>query len=317
MEMRDYLAAEDKQFRAHLEEHRAVIGGVLGEVKAQGGRIAQETAQAVKASGKEAVAQAQASLDQVAQAAQKVEDLAQRTSETTAKAAQRSEEILGRLEQASQRMVTSEEKVEAALDALVPKVAGVREKLEKELGDVVNVTAATEAEIQRMVAAIRTSMTKEIEKEIREKLHEAANQTALRIYNLGSWWDNFTRFGIYVVMGICMVATGILGWYFGRHQVEEGIYAKTLAQVKANAEVRACAYQFHEDLNGVMQPKFVGIDAPLVWTAPGKFALMTKNEQGQWVYGKALVNPGVLLSAACWDASIKDKDQNTIKTYCP
>ncbi len=316
MEMRDYLAAEDKQFRAHLEEHRTVIGGVLEEVKAQGGRIAQETAATVKASGKEAVAQAQASLGQVAQAAQATGDLAMKAAETAVAAVKRSEEALGRMDQASQRMVTSEAKVEAALDALVPKVVEARGKLEKDLSAMVAAAGGTEAEIQRMVAAIRASMTNEIHTEIRKKLHEAAGHATRRIYNLGSLWEGFLK-SLVILFPLTVAAAGGLGWWFGQHYLEEGIYAKTLAQVKANAQVAACAYQFHEDLNGVMQPKYVDIDAPLVWTAPGKFALMTKNEQGQWVYGKALVNPGVLLSAMCWDSSNKDTKQNTIKVYKP
>lgn len=316
MEMRDYLAAEDKQFRAHLEEHRAVIGGVLEEVKAQGGRIAQETAATVKASGKEAVAQAQASLGQVAQAAQQVEALAQRTSETTAKAAQRSEEILGRLEQASQRMVTSEEKVEAALEALVPKVAGVREKLEKELGDVVNVTAATEAEIQRMVASIRTSMTKEIETEIREKLNEAANETALRIYSLGSWWDNFTRFGIYVVLGIGMVATGIAGWYFGKHQIEEGIYEQKAQELRGNVVVSSWGMKVQLDPEGhVLHTEPVSIHEILVPVGNGKWEAMVRRGE-EWYFRGNLVPDAKGFSIA--DANDKSRKENSlIKGYQP
>lgn len=317
MEYREFLAAGDKQFRAHLEEHQKVIGGVLEEVKAQGNQVAQNAAETVRIAGKEALVQAQTSLNQVTQATQKIEALAQRASEATSKAAQQTGELLGKVDQASQRMVTSEQKVEAALDGLLPKVATIREGLEKELGGVVKVTAATEAEINRMVAAIRTSMTKEIEGEIRAKLREAADNAADRIYTLGSWWDRFTRTGIPILLPLSIVAAGITGWWFGKHSFEADIYEKALVQVKANAQVRACAYQFHDDLKGVPQPKFVSIDAPLVWTSPGKFALMTKNDQDQWVYGKAVMNPKVLLSAVCWDTSIEDKDKNTIKAYHP
>jgi len=306
MEMRDYLAAEDKQFRAHLEEHKKVIGGLLEEVKAQGERISRETAQVVKASGREAVTQAQASLDQVAQAAQKVGELAERASETTSKAAQRSEDLLGRLDQASQRMVTSEQKVEASLDALLPKVVGIREGLEKELGDVVKATAATEDEIKKMVSAIRISMTKEIEGEIREKLRTAADSATNRIYSLGAWWENFHRIGVYAAMGFGMAATGLLGWWFGRHQIEVGTYDKALVEVQKNAEVRAYAYQFEKQLDGTYEPKAVALDAPLACTIPGKFMYMTRNDRGQWVYGQAVVEPGALASAVLWDSSNKD-----------
>jgi len=306
MEYREFLAAEDKQFRAHLEEHQKVIGGVLEEVKAQGNEVAQNAAETVRIAGKEALVQAQASLGQVAQAAQKVGDLAQRASEATSKAAQQTGELLGKVDQASQRMVTSEQKVEAALDGLLPKVATIREGLEKELGDVVKATAATEEEIKRMVAAIRSSVMKEIENEVRTNLREATSDVVDRIYGLGAWWDHFTRFGIYVVMGICMVATGILGWYFGRHQVEEGIYARTLAEVKKNAEVRAYAYQFEKQEEGGWKPKIVTLDAPLACTVPGKFMSMTKNENGQWVYGQAVVDPQTLYTAILWDRADKD-----------
>jgi hypothetical protein len=307
MEYREFLAAEDKQFRAHLEEHQRVIGGLLEELKAQGERISQEAAQAVKASGKEAVSHAQASLGQVGQAAQKIGEMAQQASDATAKAAKQSEDLLGRLDQASQRMVTSEQKVETALDELVPKVVGVRKELEKELGDVVNAAAATEAEIKRVVTGIRTSLTKEAEEEIRTKLGKAADLAAHRIYSLGAWWENFHRIGIYAALAFGMAATGFLGWWYGRHQIEEGTYEKALVEVQKNAEVLAYAYQFEKQRDGTYEPKSVVLDAPLACTVPGKFMYMTRNERGQWVYGQAVVEPGRLASALLWDSSNKDK----------
>ena len=275
-------------------------------MKAQRDQIVQETAQAVKASGKEAVGQARESLDQVAQAAKLVQEMAQLAVETTGQAAQRSADLLGRMDEASLRMVTSEQAVEAALNALVPKVAGIRGSLEHELGEAVRATEATEADIKRMVATIRTSLLKEVEGEIRTKIGNAAKDAADRIYRIGSWWDNFTRIGIYIAMGAAMLATGILGWWFGRHQVEVDTYDKAVVAVQKNAAVYAYAYQF-EKQDGAYVPRRVALDAPLACTVPGKFMSMTKNANGQWVYGEAVADPGTLLSAATWDTSDKDK----------
>lgn len=205
--------------------------------------------------------------------------------------------------QASQRMVTSEQKVEAALDALLPKVASVRGNLEQELGEAVKATAETEADIKRMVTAIRSSMTKEIEGEIRTKLHEAADHAVERIHGLGAWWDHFTRIGIHVAMAFSMVATGLLGWWFGRHQIEVGTYEKAVVAVQKNAMVLAYAYQFNPDTEGKYEAKRIILEAPLAWTAPGKFTSMTKNERGQWVYGKVVAESATLLSAAVWDTA--------------
>ena len=306
MDYKEYLAAEDKQFRAHLEAQKEVIGGVLEEVKGQRDRIVQEAAQVVKASGKEAVGQARESLDQVAQAAKMVEKMAQLAVETTGNAAQRSADLLGRLDEASARMLTSEQAVEAALNALVPKVASLRGNLEQELGEAVRATAATEAEVKRLVATIRTSLLKEVEGEIRTKISGAAREAADRIYRIGSWWENFTRIGIYLAMGVLILVAWFLGWWFGRHQVEVDTYDKAVVAVQKNSEVYAYAYQF-EKQDGKYVPRRVALDAPLACTVPGKFMSMTKNVNGQWVYGEAVVDPGTLLSAATWDTSDKDK----------
>lgn len=207
--------------------------------------------------------------------------------------------------EASQRMVATEKKVEAALDALLPKATAVREGLEKELGEAVRATTATHDSIKSMVANMRASLTKEIETEVRGKLREAADHAADRVYGLTEWWDRFTRIGIPAVLVLFVVVSGGLGWWFGKHQLEADTYEKALADVQKNAEIWAYAYQFTPDTDGTMQQKRIALDAPLAWVAPGKFATMTKNAQGQWVYGNAVANPKTLFSAVWWDSSNK------------
>ena len=308
MEYREFLAAEDKQFRAHLEEHQRVIGGVLEEVKAQGGRIAQETAQAVKASGKEAVAQAQASLDQVGQAAQMTGELALKAGEMAVKTVERSAEVLGRVEQASERMVASEAQVEQALNDLLPKVAGVRESLEKELGDVVRATAATEAEVKRMVAAIQSRVTEEMEQEIRAKLSGVADQAANRIYSLGKWWEGFTKVGIPAVLVLFAVVSGGMGWWYGKHQLDEDIYQRALERMRANGRVQVWSYRFSPGPVGGLKHEFEPVNAPLVWLGDGKYAAMVQDDQGRWVYGSITVPRESLVLAEAYDGTMKENN---------
>jgi hypothetical protein len=307
MEYREFLAAGDKQFRAHLEEHQRVIGGLLEELKAQGEQISQEAAQVVKTSGREAVRHAQVSLEQVGQAAQRVGELARRAAEATQKTAEQSEALLGRLDQASQRMETSEQNVEVALDALLPKVAGIRKDLEKELGEAVVATAATEDAIKKMVVGIRSSMTKEMESEIRTKLRSAADHAAERIHNLGEWWEHFTRFGIHALMAISMLATGMLGWWFGRHQIEEGIHDRVFRELKANTRVVVFTHKFFLGLGGEVKHEPQIIEAPLVWLGNGRLALMTRNSQGQWVYDKIVMPSQSLALGQAYDVSQNNK----------
>lgn len=316
MEMREYLAAEDKQFRAHLEEHRAVIGGVLEEVKAQGDQIAQETAATVKASGKEAVAQAQASMGQVAQAAQATGDLAMKAAETAVAAVKRSEEALGRMDQASQRMVTSEAKVEAALDALVPKVAEARQKLEKDLTGMVTAAGGTEAEIQRMVAAIRTAMTNEIHTEIRKKLQDAASHATKRIYNVGDLWDRFLK-SLVILFPLTVAAAGGLGWLFGQHYLEEGIYEKKFQELKRNVRVSAWGMKVQLDPAGhVLSTEAAPIHQILVPVGDGKTWEAMVRRGDDWYYRGQLVPDAKGFSIA--DAYDKSrKENNLIKDYQP
>lgn len=315
MEYREFLAAEDKQFRAHLEEHQRVIGGVLEEVKAQGERIAVETAQTVKASGREAVAQVQTSLEQVAQAAHQVGELAQRASKATEEAAQRSEGLLGRMDQASQRMVSSEQAVEGALNALLPKVGAIREGLEKELGDSVRAAAAMEDEVKKMVGSIRSSLTKEIESEIRTKLLQAANDASHRIYTLGDWWERFTKFGIPLLLLFFAAVSGLLGWWFGKHQLEEDTYQKAIERMRANAQVNVYAYKFFPGPAGELKHDLEFVTAPLVWLGNGKYAAMSRNAQGQWVYGEIVAPRESLLLAEAYDST--RKNDNLIKAKQP
>lgn len=235
-----------------------------------------------------------------------VDEVATASKGTVAEASQAIQDLRRSVQaeaEASQRMVATEKKVEAALDALLPKATAVREGLEKELGDVVKATAATEESIKGMVSNLRASITKEIETEVRGKLREAVDHAAGRVYGLAEWWERFTRVGIPLVLVLFVLVSGGLGWWFGKHQLEADTYQKALANVQKNAEVRAYAYQFTPDTDGAMQTKRIALDAPLAWTAAGKFVTMTKNEQGQWVYGNAVANPETLFSAVWWDAS--------------
>lgn len=259
----------------------------------------------------EAVAGAMQGLaDEVAKAhravlVQAVEEVATLSKEAVAEASAAIHELWKGIQaeaQASQRAVAKEQQLEAALDALMPKVAEARQRLEKDLGGMVNATAATEGEVRSMVATMRANLTKEIETEVRAKLREAVNHAASRVYGLAEWWERFTRVGIPAVLVLFSVVSGGFGWWFGKHQLEADTYQKALGNVQKNAEVLAYAYQFNPDPDGTIHPKPVLMEAPLAWTAPGKFVSMTKNEQGQWVYGNAVVGPGTLLSAAWWDA---------------
>jgi len=313
MEYREFLAAEDKQFRAHLEEHQRVVGGLLDELKTQGERIIQEATQVVKASGQEAVVQAQASLDQVGQAAQKVVDLAERASETTQKAAQQSTELLGKLDLASKGMVTSEQNVEAALDALLPKVVGIREGLEKELGDVVRVTAATEAEIKKMVASIHTSMTKEIENEIRTRLHNAATQAAQGLYGITEWWSWFSRIGVHVILIVMALSGGVAGWWFGQHQMRLEARQEAIQDVGRNITVRATAYSVVTASDGGASIKAKGIREPLVVMEDGSYRPMKRTADGKWSWGKYTWNSDQVSPAMAWD----DKTNTVLKTDTP
>jgi hypothetical protein len=315
MDMRDFLLEQDKQFQGQLTAFKQALGGIQEALKAQGDQIASETAQAVQASGRKAVSEAQASLDRVSQAAQKVGELAQKASEATERAAKQSGEMLGRLEQASQRMVTSEQKVETALDELVPKVVGVRESLEKELGAVLQAAATAEAEIKRVVAGIGSTMTKEIEGEFKTKTREAASAVAQRLYGISEWWAWFSRVGTHVILIVVALSTGISGWWFGKHQLEEITYQEAIDRMRANARVNVYAYKFFPGPAGELKQDYQRVDTPLVWLGNGKFAAMTRNEQGQWVYGNVVVPKESLVLAEAFD-STREKD-NLIKANRP
>lgn len=303
MEYREFLAAEDKQFRAHLEEHQRVIGGVLEEVKAQGERIAVETAQTVKASGREAVAQVQTSLEQVAQAAHQVGELAQRASKATEEAAQRSEGLLGRMDQASQRMVSSEQAVEGALNALLPKVGAIREGLEKELGDSVRAAAAMEDEVKKMVGSIRSSLTKEMESEIRTKLLQAANDASQRLYDIAEWWSWFSRVGTHVILIVVALSTGIAGWWFGQHQMKKEARSEALQEVADSLTARTMVYQVVKTSDGQIRVEETkgGLMAPLVLQEGGSVAPMKQGRDGKWYWGAVNWEPKAVPVIRVWD----------------
>lgn len=315
MEYREFLAAEDKQFRAHLEEHQKVIGGVLEEVKAQGNEIAQEAAQAVKASGKEAVAQAQEALNLLGKAAKEVGDAANKTSEMAATAAQRSGEMLGQMDQASQRMLISEQKVEEALNGLLPKVVSAREKLEKELGDMVKATGATEEEVKRMVATIQTTMTRTIEEDLRKSLKAAANQATQRIYNLGNLWERFLK-SLVILFPLTVLAAGGLGWWFGQHYLQEGIYEKKAQELKENLDVSAWGMKVDLDPSGnVLKTDSIAIRQILVPVGGGTWEAMVRKGE-DWYFRGHLVPGARGYSIADADDRSKKKDKR-IKAYVP
>lgn len=274
----------------------------------------EAVAEAMKASTDEA---AKAHLEAMTRVAGEVATALQGAVEATTKMAQHSTGLMEKMDQASQRMVASEQKVEASLDALAPKVAGVREKLEKELGGVVNATATTEAEVRKMVATIRTSMTAEIEKEIRTKLQESANQAAHRIYSIGEWWSNFTHLGIYLSLAITMVAAGILGWWFGKHQLEEGIYEKKYQELKANAAVGAWGMKVVLDPSGhVVSTEAIPIHQILVPVGDGKTWEAMVRHGEDWYYRGQLIPAAKGYSIAeAYDSS--RKEANLIKAYRP
>lgn len=287
----------------------------MGQLQEQGqARLEQalKRAEGLIGSAGEAVAGAvQASAGEVAKAhraalVQAVEEVAVTSRQAVAEASGVIQELRKAIQEegeASRRAAVKEQQLEAALDALLPKVAAVQEGLEKKLGGMVNATAATEGEIRGLVATMKTNLTKEIETEVRAKLREAADHAASRVYGLMEWWERFTRVGIPAVLVLFVVVSGGLGWWFGKHQLESDTYDKALANVQKNAQVWAYAYQFTPDPDGTMQRTRIAMDTPLAWVAPGKYASMTKNEQGQWAYGNAVVDPKVLYSAVWWDAS--------------
>jgi len=230
-----------------------------------------------------------------------------------AQTAKRSEDLLGRLDQASQRMVGSEQKVEAALDGLLPKVATIREGLDKELADTVRATAVTEEEIKKMVAAIRSSMTKEIEGEIRAKLHEAATLATSRIYSLGDWWERFTKVGIPLVLVLFVVVSGGLGWWFGQHQMKGEARQEALKEVAQSLSVRATAYSVVTASDGGAKVTPKGIREPLVVMADGSYRPMKRTADGKWSWGKFSWNPDQVSPAMVWD----EKTNTVLKIDLP
>ena len=278
----------------------------------------------IPAAGEAVAGAMQASAAEVAKVhraalAEAVEDVAATSRQAVAEASSVVQELRKAIQaeaQASQQAAAKERQLEAALDALLPKVAAVQEGLEKKLGGMVQATAATEGEVRGLVATMKANLTKEIETEVRAKLRDAADNAAHRVYGLAEWWERFTRVGIPAVLLVFVVVSGGLGWWFGKHQLEADTYQKALGNIQKNAEVWAYAYQFNSDPDGTIHPKRIPMEAPLAWTAPGKFVSMTKNAQGQWVYGNAVVEPGNLLSAVWWDSS-NEKEWALIKANKP
>lgn len=235
-----------------------------------------------------------------------VDEVSTASRETVTEAAKAIQELRNAIQaevQASQRMVASEQKVETALDALLPKVAGIREGMEKELGDVVKATAGTEEEIKKMVASIRSSMTKEIEGEIRAKLSGAADQAANRIYGLGEWWDRFTRVGIPMVLVLFAVVSGGLGWWFGQHQMKVEAREEALKDVGENVTAKPLVYQYVKTSTGQNQMVEIkdGLTAPLVLLEGGGVAQMKQGKDGNWYWGGFHWEPKQVPVVRVWD----------------
>ena len=246
-----------------------------------------------------------------------VDEVATASKGTVAEASQAIQELRRSVQaeaEASQRMVATEKKVEAALDAMLPKATAVREGLEKELGDVVKATAATEESIKGMVSNLRASITKEIETEVRGKLREAVEHAAGRVYGLAEWWERFTRVGIPAVLVLFVLVSGGLGWWFGKHQLEEGIYDKQYQALKGNARVIVYAHKFFPGPDKEVKHDLKVIEAPLVWLGDGNLALMTRNKEGQWVHGEVAAAPGKLALAEAYDSSRDNKDNTITET---
>lgn len=295
------------------EQGQARLEQALKRVEGLTTAAGEAVAGAMQASAEEAAKAHLAALMRV------IDEVATASKGTVVEASNAIQELRGSIQaeaQASQRMVATEQKVEAALAALLPKATAVREGLEKELGDVVKATAATEESIKGMVANMRASITKEIETEVRGKLREAADHAAERVYGLQEWWERFTRIGIPAILALFVVVSGGLGWWFGKHQLEEGIYEKQYQALKANAQVIVYAHKFFPGPDKEVKHDLKTIDAPLVWLGNGNLALMTRNSEGQWVHGEVVVAPGKLALAEAYDSS-RDNKNNTIKETMP
>lgn len=293
------------------EQGQARLEQALKQVEELIPAAGEAVANAMKDSTDEA---AKAHRDALLRVVDEVATASRKTAGDAAKAAQRSEDLLGKVDAASHRMVTSEQKVEASLDALLPKVVRVREGLEKELGDVVNVTATTEEEIKKMVAAIRTSMTKEIEGEIRKKLHEAAGDAAHRIYNLGEWWGQFTRVGIPMAMLFFAVVSGGLGWWFGQHQMKGEAREEALKDVADNVTARPLVYQVLKTSDGKARVEETkgGLTVPLVVLEEGGIAPMKRGRDGKWYWGEFHWESTQVPIVRVWDGKTRQvlKDVN-------
>ncbi len=296
------------------DQGQARLEQALKRVEGLTAAAGEAVAGAMQASAEEAAKAHLAALMRV------IDEVATASKGTVAEASNAIQELRGSIQaeaQASQRMVATEQKVEAALAALLPKATAVREGLEKELGDVVRATAATEESIKGMVSNMRANITKEIETEVRGKLREAVDHAAGRVYGLAEWWERFTRVGIPLVLVVFSLVSGGLGWWFGKHQLEERIYETKYQELKANTRVIVWAHKFFPGPENEVKHEVESIKAPLVWLGNGKLALMTLNRDGQWVYeDKGAYPQGGLALAEAYDRSRDNKD-NTLQELKP
>jgi hypothetical protein len=154
--------------------------------------------------------------------------------------------------------------------------------------------------------------------ELHTRIREATDYSVRRAYNLGSWWDRFTRIGIPAVLALFAAVSGGMGWWYGHHQVEEGIYGREFKALKANTEVIVYAHKFFPGPEQEVKHEIEQIQAPLEWLGGGKLALMKRNAEGQWVSEKRdVVQPGGSLSLAEAYDKTQDNKVNTIKDVRP